>query len=85
MPEIDEEIIKATAELMEKGYDEEIEEKLKKMGYSEKQIEEIFYQAKTRLDEKKERVKRWKLICVIASIIVIFLSTALIAYIQTLD
>lgn len=84
MPEkIDASVIETAKELMEGDYyEEEIEEKLKKMTYSDEQIKVIIKEAKSLIDDKKRKLKRMKLVAIILSFILFMFGITLIALIQ---
>ncbi|MCD6414198.1 MAG: hypothetical protein J7L23_01045 [Candidatus Diapherotrites archaeon] len=83
--EIEESIILATKELIEKGrYEEEIEEKLRKMRYSDDQIKAIFNEAVELIKDKQDKLKKIKFAAVLFSFMIFVFGMSLIALIQTM-
>jgi methylphosphotriester-DNA--protein-cysteine methyltransferase len=81
--EIDSSVINSTKDLFEKGYyEEEIEDKLKKMKYSDEQIKAIFEEAQRLIADKGQKLKRMQFAAIILSFIIFILGVALIAIIQ---
>jgi hypothetical protein len=83
--QIDPSVLQTVSELMDKKYyEEEIEEKLKKMGYNTKQIQFIFQEVKDAHEERNKKFKKWKFLALLASLVVFLLGISVIAIIQAL-
>lgn len=83
--DIEESVIIATKELLEKGYyEEEIEEKLRKMKYSDSQIKIIFNEATELLKDKREKLQKMKFAAIILSFLIFLFGIGLIAVIQSM-
>lgn len=81
--QIDASVIETAKELFERGYfEEEIEEKLKKMKYSDDQIKIIFDESKELIKDKGQKLKRMKFAAIILSFFIFMAGMGLIALIQ---
>ena len=82
--QIDATVIETTKNLFEQGYyEEEIEEKLKKMKYSDSQIESVFKEAKELIMDKDRKLKRMKFAAILISFFIFLMGIGLIAVIQS--
>lgn len=83
--DIEESVILATKDLIERGYyEEEIEEKLRKMRYSDSQIKIIFNEAMALLKDKRKKLQKMKFAAIILSFLIFLFGMSLIAVIQTM-
>ncbi|MCD4740744.1 hypothetical protein K8R43_06195 [archaeon] len=82
--QIDASVIESTKELFERDYyEEEMEEKLRKMKYTDEQIKLIFVEAKGLIKDKQQKLNRMKFAAIILSFVIFIIGMGLIAIIQT--